>query len=950
MTTDEGTPKRRRGLFRRDRGNAAASTDERRGTETFDDPWSASAWDDWDDDFTNGGARSSVPAAAAPRPEAVDAWLRSEADDFDTAARRNTKRWGGDANRSASSSTTSTTGLSSLRAEPESLANAEPTATVTVPGGLGLGALRDNAISESAPLEFTVSDATQTGATQTGATRTGATETGATETGVTTALDTGSPNDELTDWASDPDLLAVDDAAPADNATLAQDAAIDDAAPADNATLAQDAAIDDALHESSELDVVTPAEGGDQEISPIWEPVAGLIGQELPDHGDAVSDETENVTAFGSTGAWMAGEPEITDHSGAEGPGGGVPPGPDDLSDSSPAALTIDDELVLGDALEPEQLDLADVASLDEVPEVVAPPLADWAPPIDRRTGSEVPRPIEGSIDSENDPSQTSTFESRTAPSANDVAAADDASPEEPFVAAEEVRVRLPGFSDPVLPPKPASRFVSVSVVAEDDHLEVDASPPPPDRAAPITSDTAASSDEADALATSTTTAFPVIPRATPLGGPASVGTPTTAVTGPVVPPTPKITTRRWAALAAEFGSDGDLDDSFPRRPRADAAAPSAVEKDAERPAVERVAPAPDAGPLENKSPSLHVESVPEAGPAVGDALQVQQGLEFAVPTNPDAGSTTDVSAAVEHPNEPTDTASTTDVSAAVEHPNEPTDPASTTDVSAAVEHPNEPTEPEVDPWAQPPLRSARPDGSASRPRSANADTPTLSDDDPWTQPPRRTERPAALDGRDRPAAASSDALTGSPNERRPQRPTKPIQTAADRPRPSTANENLNDARSVSPDISGFAGFVGTALIGFAVLRIVLTLLGDQPVIPARYTGREASLLRIGESFGSSGSAWPVALVVGTVLLTVPSFLAVRSHLRRWAPIIGLAAATGVVGVAIGALQFVSRRRLDSASTIKLVSDVVVGPIGFGLLTLVAVGLAIRSHRRSHRS
>ena len=150
----------------------------------------------------------------------------------------------------------------------------------------------------------------------------------------------------------------------------------------------------------------------------------------------------------------------------------------------------------------------------------------------------------------------------------------------------------------------------------------------------------------------------------------------------------------------------------------------------------------------------------------------------------------------------------------------------------------------------------------------------------------------------------------------------------------------------VSPDISNFAGYIGTALVGFAIVRIILTLVGDQPVIPARYTGREASLLRIGESFGSSGSAWPVALVVGTVLLTVPSFLAFRSHLRRWAPVVGLAAATGVVATAIGALRLFAGRRLGSVSTVKLISDVVVGPIGFGLLTLVAVGLAIRSHRR----
>ena len=150
----------------------------------------------------------------------------------------------------------------------------------------------------------------------------------------------------------------------------------------------------------------------------------------------------------------------------------------------------------------------------------------------------------------------------------------------------------------------------------------------------------------------------------------------------------------------------------------------------------------------------------------------------------------------------------------------------------------------------------------------------------------------------------------------------------------------------VSEDISSFAGYIGTALVGFAIVRIVLTLLGDQPVIPARYSGREASLLRIGESFGSAGSAWPIALVVGTVLLTAPGFLAIRSHLRRWAPIVGLATVTAIVAVAIGALRFVAGRRIGSATTVKLISDVVVGPIGFGLLTLVAIALAIRSYRR----
>ncbi len=921
MTTDEGTPKRRRGLFRRDRGNAAASTDERRGSDSFDDPWSASAWDDWDDDFTNVGARSSVPAAAAPRPEAVDAWLRSEADDFDTAARRNTKRWGGDANRPQD---TSATGLRSLRAETESLPTADPTATVIVPGGRGHGGLRDNATTESAPPEFAVPDDAETRATAADA--------------PVTAADTEPSKDQLTDWATDPDLLAIADD---DHANDADDDAVDDDAD-------DDAVDNDAVAETSELADESPADVDHETVNPRWEPVVELVEQDHADHVEAVpvesaevttdvlANEAAEATTVESSGGWPGGEPEITDHGSEEASADLVMSSPGDQPAPTPMASTIDDELKFDDALEPEQLDFADMATLDEAPEVLSTPLASWAPANEARTGSETSHPTAGVSGSGNDPYQTDTSASPDDPSTNDIAAAEDTAAEEPFVAAEEVRVRLPGFAGPVAPPVPVSRFVTVSVISEDDQPDIEASPGQPEQAGPISSVAAATNDEPAAPVppgasaspvSSAATASPVSSEATPtpLDGPAPVGTPATDVTGAATGAAPKITSRRWAALAAEFGSDGDLDDSFPGRPRADVATPApaapvltADDDDAERPVVESVPTAPTTGPVESVAPAVdEVAPAPETGTTSGDDLPVEPGLEVALPTTPDSGSTTDSRTSA--------------------------DSGSTTGEGAGVEPTNEPTEPEVDPWAQPPLPSARPD---ARTRPVRADPPTSSDDDPWTRPPRRTERPAAPDRSYRSAAATAVAPPAAPTQRRPQPPTTAPPAAADKPRPSTAVEPLDADGSVSPDISGFAGFLGTGLIGFAIVRVVLTLLGDQPVIPARFTGREASLLRIGESFGSSGSAWPVALVVGTILLTVPSFLAVRSHLRRWAPIVGLGAATGVVAIAIGALRFVAGRRLGSASTIKLVSDAIVGPIGFGVLTLVAVGLAIRSHRR----
>ncbi len=911
MTTDEGTPKRRRGLFRRDRGNVAATTDERRGTDTFDDPWSASAWDDWDDDFTNGGARSSVPPAAAPRPEAVDAWLRSEADDFDTATRRNTKRWGGDANRPDS------TGLRSLRAETESPGTAESTATVTVPSGLGLDALRESTSTESAPLESAVPMAAATAVDM-----------------PTTEADTWSSNAqsnaELTDWASDPDLLAIDDAVITDDATIAEDAAVDDA-----------------LDEISGRVDVTSADAVVENLSPIWEPVAELVEQELPDHADAATDAITDVTVDETTDAHadalagepvvesadahahaLAGEPavestdahadglsgepavesvdgwtngveEIGDPADHEAFAAHDTPGADDpIGSAADDALVLGDELVLSDAVAPEQLEFDDLAALDEVPETLPPPRATWAPDLDRPTDPVTIRPTDQPLTDQStdlwpDPVGTSSFESTITPSADEIAAPTPG--EEPFIAAEEIRVRLPGITDPMPTPEPPSRFVTVSVVSDDDQAEAEPTLHQPLAVDSVGQADTTSADRRAAPLPSVTAEVPSTPppaTSAPADATASAGQPAIDVSSSPVATTPKITSRRWAALAAEFGSDGDLDESFPSRARAAEAAPTTARPSptvvggpTESPAVEHVAPAADAAPLEGESPNpAHLESVLEPGPVVGDAPPV---------------------------------------------------------VGDA---------PPVDPWTQPPLQGARPDRSPAGRASTRvrADEQSSTDDDPWTRPPRRTERPAAPDRSERPAAASSGVLTDSPDESRPQPPAKAARPSTDRPRPTAPAESQDDVGggSVSPDISAFAGFVGTALIGFAIVRVVLTLLGDQPAIPARYTGREASLLRIGESFGSSGSAWPIALVVGTVLLTVPSFLAVRSHLRRWAPIVGLAAVTGVVAVALGVLRFVAGQRLDSASTIKLVSDIVVGPVGFGLLTLVAVGLAIRSHRR----
>ncbi len=901
MTTDEGTPKRRRGLFRRDRGDAAATADERKGADAFDDPWSASAWDDWDDDFTNGGARSSVPPAAAPRPEAVDAWLQSEADDFETAARRNTKRWGGDANRPAD---TATTGLRSLRAETE--ATLESEATVLVPGGLGLETLRAGDSDTTEPLSFSVADAA----------------------GKQTNAPDPDPNDHpSSDWATDPDLLAIDESTLHDNVVTAEDEAVDDAV--DGQLGGHVAAIPASDDEPSDLAV-------DEPLSPIWEPVEAFdpLLTKSPD----VPGPDTTVPGIDAGTKDQIEEPSVSLPEGPRDAAQGVldppefdahiePTGEDD----NPSALTqgtpSDDELMLSDALEPEQLELEDLTVLDEEPLTATAPRAGWAPNLDEPSGFETPPPADEVEDSGS--SVRDGSHSAFAPAADFVRDL-EAAKADPFVAAEEVRVRLPGFADPVPPQQPPARFVTVSVVSDDDHDdqgETSSAVHQP-TAESFVGTEAASGDRSPApsrrMAEGAGKTAPAAVRNAPADASSA---------RPVAAPTPKITSRRWAALAAEFGSDGDLDDSFPTRPRDDApapttAAPSAtVDNDTARPFLETAAPeatvtddtldtagmatdpgiAPDTA--EATGPDVDAP-VTDAVPASGDLMTVEPELEVAAPTSSASTSTPDA--------------------------------VPTIDVVASAAAADETAVPEVDPWAQPPVRAARPGGSAPTPATGNRPNSSASSaDDPWTRPPQRLERARTSVG----AAPVGPAgvAAGSPGSRRPTA-TRP---SSDRPYPSRPLEPTTVIdEGVAPEISGFAGTIGTALVGFAIVRIVLTLLGDQPVIPTRYTGREASLLRIGESFGSAGSAWPVALAVGTVLLTLPSFLAIRSHLRRWAPVVGLAAATGVVAIAIGALRFVAGRRLGSASTVKLISDVVVGPVGFGLVTVVAVAMALRWHRR----
>ena len=112
--SNTGDDKGRRGLFRRARPStdkgAGPSTrppsprgpEPKRSGDMFsrrgrEDAWSSSAWDDdgWDDDFSDRSRRSSIRPAADPKPEAVDAWLTSEKDNFDDVTRDMAVKWSG---------------------------------------------------------------------------------------------------------------------------------------------------------------------------------------------------------------------------------------------------------------------------------------------------------------------------------------------------------------------------------------------------------------------------------------------------------------------------------------------------------------------------------------------------------------------------------------------------------------------------------------------------------------------------------------------------------------------------------------------------------------------------------------------------------------------------------------------------------------------------------------
>lgn len=148
------------------------------------------------------------------------------------------------------------------------------------------------------------------------------------------------------------------------------------------------------------------------------------------------------------------------------------------------------------------------------------------------------------------------------------------------------------------------------------------------------------------------------------------------------------------------------------------------------------------------------------------------------------------------------------------------------------------------------------------------------------------------------------------------------------------------------PEFSTFCGAVGSSLVVIAILRLVVTLVGDQPTLPTRFSGTKADLLRIGDSFARAGTAWPVALMVGTVLLVLPAYLGLQHHVRRWAPMLGLSLVTGLAAMLVGYLRIYSGRELKSASTLTLVSDALVGPIGLGALTIICIALAVQVTRR----
>ncbi len=754
MGNEEGTPKRRRGLFRRDRTNDTAAAEPRLAADGFDDPWSASAWDDWDDDFTAGNLRSSVPAAAAPRPEAVDAWLQSEADDFDTATRLNAKRWGGEANREPAS------GLASLR--------------------------------------------------------------------------------RSTDAPPVPDVIAADDA-PIDHAPIEEVSVPEE--PGTEAPIEEPPAKEAAIvvveepFASSADDQVDEPDRSDEtnEVSPTWEPVAdapstGVPSTEVSDYdSDGDLDDVLDALADADTPSTFEA---LT-----------VQDDPTSVSLTEPDR----DELLEIDEIEPSDEFTPELAMLDASPTKPPVPAASWAP----IETIEVRLPVA---------SESSTVDDRRLPAAP---------------------------SAPAAPTPPPPRFVSVSVVDDEPALPepiaaiVDLPPPTPTPAFTAPEPQARTADvENDAVET----------------GAFEIASPAPSV--PAVASVPAGRSRRWADLAAEFGSDGDLEDSYPRRSRP---APSPIVGATPDRAPARVADDPTLA-----SPRVEVASINELAskPATGPAIETVFEVEPVIEHEP---------AAVQevHPAE-------------LEPPPAPHDEITADLVEDAGSD-------EVDPWSLPPVRGPRQPAGVEPPvrsRLPGTSAPAK------PAPTRPIERPSSRP-EPRPSTNRADEAPTS----------RPVRPAAERaPRPATAPRTSTS--TLSPEFPTFAGVVGSALVAFAVARLVLALVGDQPKIPATFTGTSARLVRLGATFANIGTSWPLALLVGTVLLLLPVFAGFTDHLRRWAPIVGLASVTAVFAVTIGALQFYAGDKLGSPSTLRLLSDVIVGPIGFGVLTLVTVAFGTRAHRR----
>ena len=886
MTMDEGTPKRRRGLFRRDRPDEPAATEPRpSSSDGFDDPWSASAWDDWDDDFTAGGQRSSVPAAAAPRPEAVDAWLQSEANDFDDAARKNTKRWGGDANRAATGATGGADGsvgaggfglAARLRTFDQSPASsfstdavpaATPRAAASAASSISPAVEPRPVIDTSAEMWMEQPSTPSSIEAPTEAPIDPAAE--PVEAPIEPAHIDPGPQPVLVDPAAEPvELDPVPQPALVD--PVPQPALVDPTPRPAHATLEDDE--DDLV---DDLSMVDDDDDDDDAVAPAApQRTIGDRQTRLPDSADQLFALTDDDQSS-ATAPLAPPAPLATLDSGAP------------TAELDRATASEDDEWREIDRLDPDPDDDADLRTLDEELTSAAPPAASWAPservlpapvsaiplaPTDALTDAPTP-PASPVPQPRHQPPQRQQPEPQPQPHQQD-------QPNE-IAAAFSPADTIAGGS--------ASRFVSVSVVTDDDRAaavlpaaETGTPPYRPERFAP-----------AEFI------------QSEP---------------GEVAPPTPGLTTSatgsprstsRWAQLSAEFDSDGDLDDSFPRPPSA---------------------------PPGRRPTALTDAAVTPATPAT-------PFTDVAAPTTP----ITEIRTQTQPIEQP----------ASIDQPRP-------TAEHATAEHAI--TDSDEDPWRRPSPRTPRPVSppaeARSQPTSAtSAPSPTAADtDDPWARPPvSRTNTPAESSRPPRrpdPAAAppylGEQAPDATDTPARKPRRTRNVESPGivETSRASEAYQSVDVAQGedatarptlLHPDLSTFAGVIGSALVAFAAVRLILTLVGTQPAVPAQFTGTKADFLRIGESFAKSGTTWPVALIVGTVLLVLPGFLGVRGHLRRWAPILGIALATGLGAIIVGYLRISSGLELKTASTLKLVSDAIVGPIGFGLITVVSVAFAVRA-------